>query len=191
MVAEVTPQLDIGVLSMRQKSPRAWLIVMVVALFFATLLVAVTAIKPLPLLIWNASDSVPVGWYWVEKRQPKIGEIAVVKPHDWVRVYASSRGYLPAKVWLLKPVSAVSGAIVCRVGTFVFIDGKLVARAKKFDSQQRILPLWKGCRTLKSDHVFLLARPRNSFDSRYFGSVNRDLIIGTAVRLGLPFREFE
>jgi type IV secretory pathway protease TraF len=176
---------------MGQNSSRTWLIVMAVALFFATLLVATIAFKPLPLLIWNASESVPIGWYWVEKRQPKVGEIAVVRPSDWVRLYASSRGYLPEKIWLLKPVSAESGAVVCRFGIFVFVDGNLVVRAKKFDSQKRILPVWKGCRTFKSGEVFLLAKPKYSFDSRYFGPVKRDLIIGTAVRLRLPFREVQ
>jgi type IV secretory pathway protease TraF len=176
---------------MRQNFSRRMLIVMAITLFFATLLVASIACKPLPLLIWNASDSVPIGWYVVSRRQPKYGEIAVVRPPDWVQLYASSRGYLPEKVWLLKPVVATSGAIVCRFGIFIFVDGKLVARAKKFDSQMRILPVWKGCRTLKSDEVFLLAKPKNSFDSRYFGPVNRDVIIGTAIRPRLPFREVE
>jgi type IV secretory pathway protease TraF len=176
---------------MRPTSSRTWLMVMAIALFFATILVAMIAFKPLPLLIWNASDSVPIGWYWVEKRQPKINEIAVVKPPNWVRLYASSRGYLPERVWLLKPVSAGSGSVVCRFAVFVFVDGKLVARANKYDGQKRILPVWKGCRTLKSEEVFLLAKPKNSFDSRYFGPVNRDLIIGTAIRLRLPFREVQ
>jgi type IV secretory pathway protease TraF len=176
---------------MGKNSSKTWFIVMAVALVLATLLVATIASKPLPLIIWNASDSVPIGWYWIEKRQPKIGEIAVVKPPDWVRLYASSRGYLPEKIWLLKPVSAMSGAAVCRFGIFVFVDGKLVARTKIFDSQRRILPVWKGCRVLKFDEVFLLARPRNSFDSRYFGPVKRDLIIGTALRIRLPLREIQ
>jgi type IV secretory pathway protease TraF len=168
---------------MRQTSSRTWLIVMAVALFFATLLVAVIALKPLPIMIWNASDSVPIGWYWVEKRQPKIGEIAVVKLPDWIRLYASSRGYLPEKIWLLKPISAVSGSVVCRVGPFVFVDGKLVAQSKKFDSQKRILLVWKGCRTLKSEEVFLLAKPKNSFDSRYFGPLERSHVHGVAALL--------
>jgi type IV secretory pathway protease TraF len=191
MVTQVAPKLDIRVLSMHRKSSRLILFVLAITLFLATLLVAAIAVKPFPLIIWNASDSVPIGWYWIEKRQPKIGEIAVVKPPDWVRLYASSRGYLPEKIWLLKPVSAVSGAVVCRFGIFVYIDGKFVARAKKVDSQKRILPVWKGCRVLKSDDVLLLARPRNSFDSRYFGTVKRDLIIGTAVRFRLSFREVQ
>ena len=173
---------------MRRNSSRRLLMLIAVALFIATLLVAVTAFKPVPLIIWNASNSVPIGWYWVEKRQPEIGEIAVVRPSDWVRLYASSRGYLPEDVRLLKPIFAKSGALVCRFRVYIFVDGKLVARAKKLDRRHRFLPVWKGCHTLKSDEVFLLAKPRNSFDSRYFGPINSDLIIGTAVRVNLSFR---
>lgn len=171
---------------MRVLTSRRVLIVLAAALFFATLLVAAMALKPLPLLIWNASDSVPVGLYLVRKRQPTIGEIAVIAPPDWVRLYASSRGYLPADVWLLKPVFATSGSVICRIGRYVFVDGKPVARAKKVDKQQRILPVWKGCRTLKSEEIFVLAKPKNSFDSRYFGPINRDEVIGTAGPLFIP-----
>jgi conjugative transfer signal peptidase TraF len=165
---------------MRVLTSRRILIVLAVALVFSTLLVAAMALKPLPLLLWNASDSVPVGLYLVRKRQPHIGEIAVIAPPDWVRLYASSRGYLPADVWLLKPMVATSSSVVCRVGNIVLVDGKPVARAKKIDGQHRILPVWKGCRTLKSEEIFVLAKPRNSFDSRYFGPIKRSDIIGTA-----------
>jgi type IV secretory pathway protease TraF len=176
---------------MRHNTSRSMLVFMAVTLFVATLLVALIAFKPLPLVIWNASDSVPIGWYWVTKRQPIVGEIGVIKPPGWVQLYASSRDYLPDDVWLLKPVFAVSGAVVCRFGISVFVDGKLVARAKISDRQKRILPVWKGCRTLKSDEVFLLAKPRNSFDSRYFGPIKREPIIGTAFHLHLPRREVQ
>lgn len=171
---------------MRPLTSRHVSTIMALALFFATLLVAAMAFKPLPLLIWNASDSVPIGLYLVRKRQPAIGEIAVIAPPDWVRLYASSRGYLPADVWLLKPVFATSSSVVCRFRTHVFVDGKAVARARKFDSQKRILPVWKGCRTLKSDEAFVLAKPKNSFDSRYFGPIKRDQVIGTALPLFIP-----
>lgn len=154
--------------------------VLAVALYFATILVSIIAVKPQPLLIWNASDSVPIGLYWVLKREPEIGEIAVVSPPDWVRLYASSRGYLPSDVWLLKPVFAMSGSIVCRFSSHVFVVGKYVARAKIFDSRKRLLPVWKGCRTLKSDEIFVLAKPKNSFDSRYFGPIKRSDVIGIA-----------
>lgn len=165
---------------------RHMLTIMALALFAATVLVTAIALKPLPLLIWNASDSVPVGLYLVRKHQPQIGEIAVIAPPDWVRLYASSRGYLPVDVWLLKPVFATSSSVVCRFGTHVFVDGKPVARAKKFDSQRRILPVWNGCRTLKSDEIFVLAKLKNSFDSRYFGPINRDQVVSTAGPLFIP-----
>lgn len=171
---------------MRGLNSRRVLLIMALALFSATLLVVALALKPLPLLIWNASDSVPVGLYFVRKQQPTSGEIAVIAPPDWVRLYASSRGYLPADVWLLKPVFAMSGSVVCRLGTHVFVDGKLVARARKFDSQQRALPAWKGCHILKSEEFFVLAKPKNSFDSRYFGPINRDQVVGTAGPLFIP-----
>lgn len=171
---------------MRAPTSRRVLIILAVALFFAFLLVTAIALKPRPLLIWNASDSVPVGFYLARKRQPKIGEIAVIAPPDWVRLYASSRGYLPSNVWLLKPVLAVSGSMVCRFGTYVFVDGKLVAQAKISDTRKRLLPVWKGCRTLKSDEIFVLAKPSQSFDSRYFGPINRNQIAGTAIPLLLP-----
>lgn len=168
---------------MRRKSSRAPLVVIALSLLLATLLVAIITLKPLPLLIWNASDSVPMGFYLVNKRQPKIGEIAVIAPPDWVRLYASSRGYLPSNVWLLKPFFATSGSIVCRFDRHVFVDGRLVATAKISDRNHRLLPVWRGCRTLKSDEIFVLAKPSHSFDSRYFGPINRSQVIGTAIPL--------
>lgn len=170
---------------MRKPSSRRTMIVIALVLCFATLWVAVIAVKPLPLMIWNASDSVPIGLYFVSKRQPKIGEIAVIGPTDWVRLYASSRGYLPENVWLLKPVFASSNRVVCRFGKYIFVGGILVAKAKTFDRNHRLLPVWKGCRALKSDEIFVLAKPSHSFDSRYFGPVNRGQIIGTAIHIKL------
>ena len=163
------------------------LVLINIVLLFAVAAVFAIWLTPRPLLIRNASKSVPIGWYIVEHRQPKLHEIAVVKLEDWPEIYASSRGYLPVNVWLLKPVAALSPAVVCRFGKYVFIDGKLVARSKLFDRQRRILPRWKGCTSLKSDEVFLIARPSNSFDSRYFGSVKLTQVIGVAHRLHFPF----
>lgn len=163
------------------------LMLMAIVLVVAIAIVIVVWLIPRPLLIWNASKSVPIGWYFVEHRQPKLHEIAVVKLDNWPELYASSRGYLPTNVWLLKPVAALSPAIVCRFGRYVFVDGKLVARAKLFDRQNRILPRWKGCHALSSDEVFLISRHKNSFDSRYFGSVKLDQVIGVAHRVHFPF----
>jgi type IV secretory pathway protease TraF len=168
---------------MTKTSSKQSLIVLSLSLVAGTLLVTAIALKPSPRLIWNASASVPTGPYFVQMRQPDFGEIAVIRPADWVRLYASSRGYLPQNVWLLKPVFAMRASLVCRFGKHIFVNGKLVAKAKTWDLKHRLLPVWEGCHTLKSDEVFVLARPQDSFDSRYFGPVNRNQIVGTAIPL--------
>jgi type IV secretory pathway protease TraF len=137
-------------------------------------------INPVPLLIWNASESVPIGWYHVTKRQPMIDEIAVIKPAEWVQIYAASRGYLPENVWLMKPLYAVHPSIICRFGRYVFVDGKYVAKVKIADKMHRALPVWNGCKALTPTQYFVLGQHRDSFDSRYFGPVDRSQVVGTA-----------
>jgi type IV secretory pathway protease TraF len=158
----------------------------------SALAVAAMAMKPVfdpvPLVIWNASKSVPIGWYFVAKRLPNLGEIAVIRPPEWVEIYASTRGYLPLQIPLLKPVRATKNSIVCRFGLYVFIDGNMVARANYLDTKHRMLPVWKGCRALKSDEIFVLGTHRDSFDSRYFGPVNQTQVLGTAVRAADLFK---
>jgi conjugative transfer signal peptidase TraF len=163
-------------------------IVLSVSALAVIALAAKLMFAPTPLVIWNASNSVPIGWYLVAKRQPKLGEIAVIRPPEWVEIYASARGYLPLQTPLLKPVRAIEMSFVCRFGQYVFIDGNMVARAKYLDTNHRMLPVWKGCRTLKSDDVFVLSMHRDSFDSRYFGPINRSQVLGTAVRAADPFK---
>ena len=145
-------------------------------------------INPVPIVIWNASNSVPIGWYFVSKRQPNLGEIAVIRPTEWVKSYASARGYLPLHTPLLKPVRATKSSIVCRFGRYVFIDGKLVAKAKINDKVYRALPVWKGCKVLSSTQYFVLGRHRDSFDSRYLGPVEQNQVVGTVFPLSGLFK---
>lgn len=64
----------------------------------------------------------------VERHGRETHEITVVKLEDWLALYADARGYLPEKVWLLKPVAAQFPGMVCHFGRYVFVDGKLIAR---------------------------------------------------------------
>ena len=168
---------------MAYKSNMPTLTMLTIVLLIATSLVAVAALKPMPRLIWNASESVPIGFYWIEKRSPRVGEIAVLKPPEWVKLVTDERHYLPSFAWLLKPVVAEKGAIICRFGRIVFVNGNHVARAHLNDKVGRNLPIWKGCKLLSGGQVFLLSKHRDSFDSRYFGPIDTALIIGTAKRL--------
>src|SRR3546814_17897162 len=70
-------------------------------------------INPPPKLIWNASASVPIGFYTVRPASDlRIGDLAVVTPPDDVAVVLSAGGYLPLGVPLIKPVAAMPGQLV-------------------------------------------------------------------------------
>jgi conjugative transfer signal peptidase TraF len=157
--------------------------VTVLAIAGITFVAVKPLIIPVPLVIWNDSESVPIGWYYVAQHPPKIGVIAVIKPANWVQIYAVSRGYLPKDVWLLKPVFAFHPSIICRFGSHVFVNGKQVAKAKSMDKMSRVLPVWRGCVALSSTQYFVLGRHRDSFDSRYFGPVEQNQVVGTGFPL--------
>ena len=147
--------------------------------------------KPWPRLVYNPSDSVPVGWYRVEPlpRQPnqlRVGSIVLVQLPAEAAALAAQRGYLPLHVPLLKRVGAVAPQRACITGQVVRIDGHTVAVALSVDRMGRPLHGWPQCRRLQAGEVFLLsaANPA-SFDSRYFGPVRTADVIGVAQPLWL------
>lgn len=146
----------------------------------AALLLAMSVIERPPRLLWNASASVPKGLYVVHARSPRIGDMVAIRlPHSAARL-AVRRSYLPDRALLLKPVAAAAGDRVCRWRTVVMINGHRRAAAGFRDSAKRSMPVWHGCRSLLHSQLFLLSHSINSFDSRYFGPINRDSVIGVA-----------
>lgn len=145
---------------------------------------------PDPRLIYNPSDSVPVGWYRVDPvtsvapRSPsavRVGSTVLVRLPPGIAVLASQRGYLPAHIPLLKRVGAVAPQHVCIVGGHVLIDGVQQARALTADRMGRPLWSWPECRQLEQGEVFLLSETNPaSFDSRYFGPINASSVVGIA-----------
>ena len=138
--------------------------------------------KPhVPVLLWNASPSVATGLYRLISQPPLTGVLAVIRLPEPFRTLAETRGYLRAGALLIKPVAAGAGDTVCRHGPLVTIKGRVVARAKTADQAGRLLPVWSSCFRLAPTHVFVLSQEPDSFDSRYFGPVQRRHVVGTAV----------
>lgn len=134
---------------------------------------------PTPQLVWNASASAPLGLYRVTQNAPTVGEFVLAEPPPEARQLATTRGYLPANVDLVKRVAAASGSTVCTVGRRILIDGTAAAERLDHDRLGRPLPAWTGCRTLAADEVFLLMEGvPDSFDGRYFGPVRTSAIVG-------------
>jgi conjugative transfer signal peptidase TraF len=147
--------------------------------------------RPDARFVYNASDSVPVGWYRIDPagRQADawpVGRIVLIRLPDVVAAFAAQRGYLPIHIPLLKRVAAVAGQHVCIADLVVRIDGVPVAAARTADRAGRRLHAWTGCRRLRPGELFLLS-PTNpaSFDSRYFGPVDTSAVLGIAHSLWL------
>ena len=146
-------------------------------------MLAITAIiSPPPRLVWNASASVPIGFYTIAPLQrPAIDRIVLVEPPARFARLFDARGYVPFGVPLLKRIAALPGQRVCRNGPALSIDGKVVALALERDRRGRTLPIWNGCQTLHAGEVFLLNRDvATSLDGRYFGLTPATSIIGQA-----------
>nr|MBP7657979.1 S26 family signal peptidase [Pseudoxanthomonas sp.] len=135
-------------------------------------------VQPLPRLIYNPSDSVPVGWYRVDPqrhgadslpRPLSVGSVVLTTLPPDVAELAAQRGYLPVHVPLLKRVGAVAPQHVCIVAGQVRIDGVPAVAALPADRLGRPLPSLQLCRRLESGELFLLSVTNPaSFDSRYF-----------------------
>jgi conjugative transfer signal peptidase TraF len=132
----------------------------------------------LPILLWNASPSVPLGLYGVVARTPAAGELAVIRLPGQIRALAVERGYLAGRALVIKPVAAGPGDVVCRHAAMVTVNGHAVAWAHRTDGFGRALPRWTGCLTLTASQVFVLSAAPGSFDSRYFGPVERVHVLG-------------
>ncbi len=147
-------------------------------------------VSPLPRLVYNPSDSVAVGWYRVDplvrhagslSPAMHVGSIVLVPLPAAAAALAARRGYLPSRIPLLKPVAAVAPQQVCIAEGSVRIDGMPVAAALRIDGMGRPLHAWSACRRLRPGELFLLSTTNPaSFDSRYFGPIRADTVLGVA-----------
>ena len=147
-------------------------------------------VQPLPRLVYNPSDSVPIGWYRIGSSDAlHVGAIVLTTLPPDAAALAAQRRYLTARVPLLKRVGAVAPQHVCVFDALVWIDGVPVAAVLAADRLGRPLPSWPHCRRLEAGELFLLSSTNPvSFDSRYFGPVRAAAVIGVAHPLWLEKR---
>ena len=147
-------------------------------------------VHPAALVVYNPSNSVPVGWYRIEPiqtpadslpRPMSVGSIVLARLPADAAVLAAQRGYLPSRIPLLKRVGAVAPQHVCIVDGSVRIDGVPVAAVLPADRMGRPLSPWSQCRVLAEGELFLLSATNPaSFDSRYFGPIAASHVLGIA-----------
>ena len=152
----------------------------------ATLGIAFAGFVPTaPRLVWNASASVPIGFYTVAPDDRiAVPDLVAVMPPEPLAAFMVARGYIGRGVPLLKRVVGLPGQRVCRAGRTITVDGIEMGEALERDSLGRDLPVWQGCRVIGDDQLFLMNwEVRDSLDGRYFGPIPAASVIGRAVPL--------
>lgn len=136
----------------------------------------------LPLYMWNASASVPVGLYRLQSTDERyVSELVAVMPPERLATFLADGHYLPRGIPLLKHVLALPGQTVCRDGLTVRVDTVAMGVARERDGRGRPLPTWQGCRAIGSGELFLMNwQSADSLDGRYFGPIPASAVIGRA-----------
>jgi conjugative transfer signal peptidase TraF len=148
----------------------------------AAVVIATAGPKPAPSLVWNASESVPLGLYRVQPTgKLTVTDLVVALPPEPLATFLAEGGYLPRGVPLIKRVLALPGQTVCRKELVITVDGIEMGPARERDSRGRPLPAWQGCRVVLKDDVFLMNWDEPaSLDGRYFGPIAVASIVGRA-----------
>jgi conjugative transfer signal peptidase TraF len=148
----------------------------------AAAVIATMGPKPAPSLVWNASESVPVGLYRVRPAgKLTVTDLVVALPPEPLATFLAEAGYLPRGVPLIKRVLALPEQTVCRKGLAIMVDGIEMGMARERDSRGRRLPAWQDCRIVSKDEVFLMNWDEPaSLDGRYFGPIPLHAIVGRA-----------
>jgi conjugative transfer signal peptidase TraF len=138
-----------------------------------------------PKIIYNPSASAPRGWYAIKSpTELHRGDFALVRLPAPIARIADERRYLPRTIPLLKQVGAVAGDRVCERQGFVRVNDVVMARSLLQDGAGRPLIAWNECRLLRDHELFLIGLSNAaSFDSRYYGPVSVESVIGVAIPL--------
>jgi conjugative transfer signal peptidase TraF len=158
----------------------------VMVTYFATMGAVIMAFVPTPLkFIWNASASTPIGLYAIDAdARPEVTDLVAVNAPESLATFLADGGYLSRGVPLMKRVAGVAGQRVCRTGRKVNVDGIDMAEALDRDRLERPLPVWRGCRVIAGDELFLMNWDvPDSLDGRYFGPLPASAVIGRAIPL--------
>jgi conjugative transfer signal peptidase TraF len=140
---------------------------------------AIASSAPQPVLLINTSPSEPLGLYLRSAGPATVG--ALIAFHTPARGKAYVRAHMPELVHgsILKQVVAGAGAVVCNDGKVLTLNGKRLGLVQAHDRRGDVLPSWKGCQVLGPGELFVSSdRIWNSFDSRYYGPVPADELVG-------------
>lgn len=139
-----------------------------------------------PIVLVNTTPSEPAGVYVRTDLALAPGQIIAFKAPAAAFPYADDRLKYLHRVPMLKAIAAGAGDDVCTRSGRLRINGRDLAGIADKDSRGAALPHWSGCRQMAPGELFVFSdRVPNSFDSRYFGPISVQAVIGVYRRLSL------
>lgn len=135
-----------------------------------------------PWFVLNETESVSTGLYWLDDDvELAVGDLVWLEVPAPVAELVRERGYLPAKGKLLKRVVAREGASWCVDGDRRFVvESESHGEAFLFDTLGKPLSPIQGCSVVPPGHVLVAGDHPRSFDSRYFGAIPIQSVVGEA-----------
>jgi conjugative transfer signal peptidase TraF len=132
-----------------------------------------------PQVLINTTASEPEGLYRRIGAPAGVGRLVAFKAPAAAFPYADAHLAYLRQVPMLKAVAAGPGDQVCARDGRLVIAGRDRGPIAWADREGRALPHWNGCRRLAASELFVFsARVPNSFDSRYFGPIDRQDVLG-------------
>lgn len=130
----------------------------------------------------NIDHSIPKGLYWEVNNSPKKDDYVLCEIKNISRI-GTQRNYSKNLGTIGKRIIGVPGDTVKISSNGVTIDGKFIDNSKPLlhDSEGREMPVMDSTFVLKNNHYFLFGNHPESFDSRYFGAVNKEKIVSAII----------
>lgn len=140
-------------------------------------------------MVLNPSDSVQKGIYLLDTKAKdyNVGDMICFYPDYRYLRFLIDRNYIPKGVPLLKKIAYTNGTTICVNKDTILANGAEIGKILQTDSNGEMLPAGRvGCYTLSTGEFFVFSPKKNSFDSRYFGPVDDQNIVGKT-HLLIPF----
>jgi len=158
---------------------------LIISLFFILILTILTSVtKKLGYHVtYSATSSMPKGFYLIvpTKKISRNDIVEFIMPPNVIK-FAKEKRWIPQSGLIIKYVFGIPQDHICIRNHSIWINNKKVARIYKFYEKNKLLPQAKICGKLNKNQYVLLSKvSERSFDSRYFGVVSSQEILGRAI----------
>ncbi|NTW15837.1 MAG: S26 family signal peptidase [Syntrophaceae bacterium] len=145
------------------------------------ILIILSVIYPHKMLVYNYTNSVPLGFYLILPIPFKKGDLIAFEPSDKAKKLIQQRKYLRPDAYLIKHIAGVPGDHLCTLDDTLLVDGINYGAIAHKDREGRELTPYQYCGIINNGFIVAIKGMKNSFDSRYYGPIPEKCIIGKAV----------